>query len=107
MGHGLSLRCMHHTCTTRLQALGVVLGSAASLYHMDDRMLEDICHAYAAGEPLANRPMYREDVQWREFTRDVDSIAVQPYLEQMRDRNERSYPGDTRGQAGLTGLEGR
>jgi len=32
---------------------------------------------------------------------------VQPYLEQMRDRNERSYPGDTRGVAGLTGLGGR
>lgn len=89
------------------KALGVVLGSAASLYQMSDRMLEDICHAYAAGEPLANRPMYREDVQWREFTRDVNSIAVQPYLEQMRDRNERSYPGDTRGVAGLTGLGGR
>ena len=74
---------MHHACTMRLQALGVVLGSAASLYQMSDRMLEDICHAYAAGEPLANRPMYREDVQWREFTRDVNSIAVQPYLEQV------------------------
>ena len=74
---------IYHACAIRLQALGVVLGSAASLYHMDDRMLEDICHAYAAGEPLANRPMYHEDVQWREFTRDVDSIAVQPYLEQV------------------------
>ena len=40
-------------CYVRLQALGVVLGSAASLYQMSDRMLEDICFAYAAGEPLS------------------------------------------------------
>ena len=49
----------------------------------------------------------RDGDSWREFARDVNSIAVQPYLEQMRDRNERSYPGDTRGEAGLTGLGGR
>ena len=47
--------------------------------------------------PLANRPMYREDVQWREFANDVNAIRAQPYLEQMRDRNQRSYPGDIRG----------
>ena len=41
--------------TVWLQALGVVLGSAASLYQMDDRMLEDICYAYAAAA-RPNRP---------------------------------------------------
>jgi len=66
------------------RALGVILGSASSLYQLDDRLLEDMCAAYGAGEPLPHRPKYRELVQWREFVRDVNQIQMQPYLEKMK-----------------------
>ena len=51
----------------------------------------------APNHRVANRPMYREGVQWREFVNDVNSIQSTPYLDKMKDRNARSYPGDVRG----------
>jgi hypothetical protein len=65
------------------KALGVVLGTAASLYQLNEQMLENICNAYGAGEPLPHRPQYREGVQWREFVRDVRDIQAQPWLEKL------------------------
>ena len=66
------------------QALGVVMGTAASPYQLSEPVIDAICAAYAAGKQIRSRPTQYgaqyESVQWREFCVDVMSLEHQPYL---------------------------
>lgn len=62
--------------------LGVMLGRATSLYHVQEKVMDAICHTYRAGKPIARDPRKFEFVQWREFSNDVKrvQVALAPHL---------------------------
>ena len=59
----------------------MLLGRATSLYHIEEKIMDEICHTYRAGKPIARDPRKFEYVQWREFSGDVKRVQAQPYID--------------------------
>jgi len=62
------------------RAIGVLLGKASNSYPHESKMLNLISQCYAAGPKSRRNPLLSEQVQWREFAKDLRAVQPMPYL---------------------------
>jgi len=66
-----------------IQAMGVLIGSASSPWAFTQEQLNKICKTYGTGRPWVRNSMLKENVQWREFAKDLALVQPMPYLRSM------------------------